>query len=204
MCEPVPGKGHCGSLKADGMFRMGSLLGQLLVSSPALQDPNFAQTIVLMVQHNEQGALGLILNRPTDTTISEAWQQVRGTPCTCQDRLHHGGPCEGPLMVVHVHESVSQLEVLSGVYFSTDRENIEWLIEQNDDPIKFYVGCSGWAPGQLESELKTGSWLTIPATFEHVFEAVEDQWLAVTKQIARSIASSTLNPRIVPEDPSLN
>ena len=183
---------------------MRSLQGYLLIASPHLRDPNFLRTVVLMVQHNDQGALGVILNRPTNTTMREAWDQVSDTPCEREETLYHGGPCEGPLMAVHSHLGASQIEVSPGIYFSTDRDDVATLVQQNDDPAKFFVGCSGWGPGQIERETKTGSWLTIPATCEQVFRDNEDQWAHLTNQIARSTGLVALNPKIIPEDPSLN
>ena len=184
---------------------MKSLRGHLLVASPRLVDPNFIRAVLLMVQHDEEGALGLILNRVTDTTIGEAWTQVSNSPCARQDEpLHHGGPCEGPLMVVHTNEHVSQLEVLPGIYFSSQKDDIEWLVEQKDDPVKFFIGCAGWAPEQLEHELGTGSWLTTPAAVESIFDPEDDQWAKVTNQIARVMAHPLMNPKIIPRDPSLN
>jgi putative transcriptional regulator len=183
---------------------MVSLQGYLLVASPQLRDANFIKTILLMVQHNEQGALGLILNRPTGTTIGEAWSQVSETPCRRQDILHHGGPCEGPLMVLHGHESASQFEVASGIYFSAEKDNVECLIDQDGDPAKFFVGCAGWGPDQLEAELQTGSWLTMPATLGHIFCSGQEQWETVTRQIVRSASLRSLDPKIIPTDPSMN
>lgn len=183
---------------------MKSLQGHLLVASPKLHDPNFFKAVVLMVQHYEEGALGLILNRPTDTTISDAWSHVSDTSCQLEQKVHHGGPCEGPLMVVHKYEPASDHEVASGIYFTAQPENVEWLFEQNGNPIKFFVGCAGWAPEQLEQELATGSWLTAPANNEHVFLSDENQWSNVTREIANSTAFPGLNPKIIPKDPSMN
>lgn len=183
---------------------MSSLQGHLLVASPKLLDPNFVKTVVLMVQHNDDGALGIVLNRTTGTTIGDIWNQISHTPCERRDKVHHGGPCEGPLMVVHGHETVSQIEVASGIHFSTDCDNVEWLMENNQDPIRFFVGCAGWAQGQLEAELKTGSWLATPATFRNIFRSNGDQWLSVTRKISRSMTFPPLEPNIVPEDPTLN
>ena len=183
---------------------MKTLQGHLLVASSQLLDPNFCKTVMLMVQHNEEGALGLVLNRSMDTSISEAWKQVSDAPCERNGLLHHGGPCEGPLMVLHARELASEIEVSSGIYFSAEKDHVEWLLERNGDPVKFFVGCAGWAPGQLESELATGSWLTLPATFDHIFDTTADQWEEVTDQITRSMAYPSLNPNIVPDDPSMN
>jgi len=183
---------------------MKSMHGHLLVSSPQLLDPNFAKSVVLMVQHNDEGALGLILNHPLDTTIAEAWEKVMSSPCPSNDPLHHGGPCESPLMVLHGHKEYSQVEVSSGVHFSTEEETVRWLLDQEDVPFKFFVGCAGWAPGQLEEELATGSWLTSEASAEDVFHGDDDQWFKVTKRIAADLGFPNLNPRLIPPDPSYN
>ena len=183
---------------------MNSLQGHLLVASPQLLDPNFVQSVVLMVQHDEDGAMGLIVNRPTTTKAHEAWAKICHTPCHRREPLYQGGPCEGPLMAIHACDHMAQLQVFEGVFFTTEKDSIEWLVEQNQGPMKLFVGCAGWAPGQLEDELNTGSWLTYPASSEFVFSTDPDHWISVTKQIARSMSDPVLNPKIVPRDPSLN
>ncbi len=146
-----------------------SLQGHLIVAAPKLRDPNFFKTVVLMVQHNDEGALGLVLNRPLEATIEAAWEQVSETPCHAEGPLHQGGPCEGPLMVVHTHETASDIEVFPGVYFTTEREKIEWLMKHNDGAIKFFVGYAGWAAGQLENEIQENGWLHCAADADLIF-----------------------------------
>src|SRR3954462_10354655 len=106
---------------------MESLKGQLLLASTQLGDPNFSSTVILIVQHDENGVLGLILNRPTETTIQEACQQALELPCEVEGVLHQGGPCQGPLMVVHNNFGQSQIDIIDGVPFTTEREEIESL-----------------------------------------------------------------------------
>src|SRR3712207_1277597 len=110
---------------------MQSLQGQFLVAAPKLRDPNFFKAVVLIVQHNDDGALGLIVNRPLDVTIEKAWEQVSELPCQAEGHLHQGGPCPGPLMVVHTDEFVSQIPVASDIHFSTEKDAIEKLVTQN-------------------------------------------------------------------------
>lgn len=183
---------------------MNSLRGQLLIASPRLTDPNFSRTVVLIVQHSEAGALGLILNRPLSLTVRSAWGQVSSSPCNIEGPLHHGGPCEGPLMAVHSDEELADIEVLPGVYFCTDRESIEQLVLQNHCPMKFFVGFAGWAPGQLDGEMDDGGWLTAPATADHVFGQHEDHWTEIVKALSRSSGMGLIKPKIDTEDPSVN
>src|SRR5258706_4371703 len=118
---------------------MKSLQGHLLVASPKLVDRIFFHAVVLLVQHNDEGALGLVLSRPMQTTVKEMWREVGESSCEVEGALHQGGPCEGPLMVVHEDESASEVEVMKGVHFCTSRERIESLVEDNDSAMKFFV-----------------------------------------------------------------
>jgi putative transcriptional regulator len=80
---------------------MDSLRGQLLLASRRLADPNFFHAVVLMVQHGEDGALGLVINRPLEVTIKQACDDSLEMVCETEGILHQGGPCQGPLMVLH-------------------------------------------------------------------------------------------------------
>jgi putative transcriptional regulator len=156
-----------------------------------------------MVQHDEGGALGLILNRPLETTIKDAWEQVSELPCDVEQLLHQGGPCDGPLMVLHTDATLSDMEVMPGLYFSADKDAVEALVARNEGSTKYFVGYAGWGPGQLENELEEGGWLTAPATAEQVFEESEEQWMALARRIMDS-AATWLRAKVIPEDPSVN
>lgn len=183
---------------------MKSLQGHLLIASPKLRDPNFLKTVVLMVQHNEEGALGVVLNRPLEATIESTWEQVSESPCNSEGHLHQGGPCPGPLMVLHTDANKSQVEVLDGVHFTTDKEAIEELVLTASEPLKFVVNYSGWGPGQLEGELEAGGWFTAKATAEQVFRSDENFWPTVVRSAAREKLYPWLDPRLIPDDPSVN
>ena len=144
------------------------LKGHLLVASPHLLDPNFVRTVVLLLHHSKEGAFGVVLNRPADNTVKELWEQVGDSPCESERRVNVGGPVSGPLMAVHTDRSLREMEILPGLYFAAQRDNIEKLFRQHDHPFRVFVGHSGWGGGQLERELKGGSWLTTPATIEYV------------------------------------
>ena len=134
---------------------MNSYQGYLLVASPKLLDPNFHRAVVLIVQHNDEGALGLILNRPIETTIDMVWDQVSDTPCFASDPLHQGGPCEGTLMVLHGDMSLSETQIVPGVFFSTDKESVEQLVggDEDDRPVRFFVGYAGLGRGSTRSRI---------------------------------------------------
>ena len=180
---------------------MASLAGHFLIASPKLLESNFARSVVLIVQHGDEGALGLIVNRPLETSVQEVCEKVLEVHCAADGVLYQGGPCEGPLMVVHTDEDRSDVRVKPGVHFTTDRENIEWLLAHASGPVKYFVGYAGWAAGQLESELSTGSWLTLPAEDEQIFKPGDDLW---SKVLATATLSKWIDPSRIPDDPSMN
>lgn len=180
---------------------MKSLQGKLLIASSALQDPNFVQTIILMVQHDENGALGLVLNRALKTTVKEACEEAMELDCAVESCLYQGGPCEGPLMVLHTEELPGQFAVVEGVQFTTQRDEIEQLLHQPEVQAKYFVGYSGWGAGQLEGEMETGSWLTYQATRDIIFGEDENRWMKIIKEVT---LGQWIDPKRIPEDPSVN
>src|SRR5687768_14464149 len=107
---------------------MNYLQGHLLLASNELRDPNFFHTVVLLVRHNDEGALGLVLNRPLNVRLSQVWEQVGGGVPARNDVLHLGGPCEGPLMALHDEPTLGESEALPGLHFTTGREQLEQLV----------------------------------------------------------------------------
>lgn len=183
---------------------MKSFKGHFLVASSQLLDPNFARTVVLLVHHNEEGAFGVVLNRPADSTIAELWEKVSETPCECDQPLHVGGPVPGPLMALHGDGDLAELEVAPGVYFAAQRDNLEKLLDQDEHPFRLFVGHSGWGAGQLENELAEGAWLTTPASAEYVFCDHAELWQNVVKRVGSAILSDALKLKEIPPDPTLN
>lgn len=183
---------------------MDSLTGYLLVAAPGLADPNFDHTVVLIVRHDEDGALGLVLNRPTRTRIADAWSQVSDAPCRRHDLLFQGGPCQGPLMILHDDEGMAQLEVSDGIYFTVDQDHAQRLVRDAKRPARWFVGHSGWSAGQLESELETGAWLTLQASPRHVFEEGASEWERVKREADRDGLGRSVDPRLIPDDPHAN
>lgn len=183
-----------------------SLSGKLVIATPGMDDPNFAHAVILMVEHHAEGALGLVLNRPTDTRVDEVWGQISDLPCPIDQRLLRGGPCPGPLMLLHTRPRHAQVEVCRGVCFTTEEPMVAEIIAEPAEPISFFLGYAGWGPGQLENELSQGAWLVTKANAEVVFDPDPDDglWMRVITGIDRSLAMLAMNPRIVPNDPSMN
>lgn len=153
---------------------MNSLTGHLLVASPQERDLDFIETVILLIQHSEEQAFGVVLNRPTTTTVRQAWRGK--SRCEGDELLYSGGPVDGPLMVLHSETSLGEIEVLPGVYYSVKKKLVEQLIGSPCHPRKVFQSHVGWGPGQLERFVENGAWRILPATPEHVFHAGANLW----------------------------
>lgn len=177
--------------------------GAVLVSEPFLPDDNFKRSVVLLCEHNEEGTLGFILNRPLGVTVHEA---VEDFP-EFQASLYLGGPVENNTLHF-IHRLGSQIpdcvEIMDGLYWGGNFEALKASIETgtlNANDIRFFLGYSGWSPGQLEEELAEKSWIVSEGKSDHVFETnVDELWRTILKEMGGqySIMSN------FPENPQLN
>lgn len=181
-----------------------SLAGHFLVASRHLRDPNFAKSVVLMIQHDQEGAVGVVINRPADKSVREVWEALHYDPCDREDLIYVGGPVPGPLVAVHTLEPFSEREVLPDVHVAMHRDAIDVIVRRTDVVLRLYSGHAGWGSGQLEGELEAGGWLTTEATKDEIFAEPETIWKSVTERIGLGIMAPHLDEKLVPPDPSLN
>jgi putative transcriptional regulator len=184
---------------------MNSLKGHLLIAAPSLLAPFFTRSVILMLEHNEEGALGVVLNRPTEATVTDISEQVLQEHVEWGKPINIGGPVPGPLMVIHTDEDLADQEVLAGVFSSIDAAKIQQIVRRKADPSLILANYAGWGPGQLEGEFGVDSWLTLPATVEHIFwDDATDLWDVVVKEVKAKTLADFLGIRDVPPDPRLN
>jgi putative transcriptional regulator len=148
--------------------------GVLLVASPMLTDPNFRQTVVLIVEHGSEGTLGLILNRSTNVLLSEALPDVTALKGTSY-RLFAGGPVDPTrlLLLFRLKEPPADARsVFDGVYVGGTSAVLERIITQANptETFRAFAGSAGWAPGQLAFEMLQGAWATLPPGSFDIFE----------------------------------
>ena len=180
------------------------LEGQLLVASPQLADPNFARALVLLIEHNAEGALGMVLNRPLAKTIQELWREVGSAPCHSRQPVYLGGPVPGPLMALHTEPKLAETEPAPGVFFAAKKQHLDALVLSEEPAYKVFLQHAGWGAGQLESELGQGAWRTTPATAEYVFSTDEMLWETVFRQLGQTLLKSMLHVKDLPPDPTVN
>ena len=186
---------------------MKSFKGHFLVASPHLSDTNFFRSVVLMIQHDEEGAFGVVMNRPTNNTLADVPELAAQAAGNLDIPIHLGGPVRGPLTAVHSDIELAELEIVPGVYFCASQEAIERIVSRSPPdatPFRLFHGYSGWAPGQLDGELEAGGWLTEPATPEDVFSDPDDLWNRVACRIGLEILAPTIRRERIPDDPSMN
>ena len=161
-----------------------SLTRQLLIALPSLGDPNFAGSVVLICQHDDDGALGLVINRATEISLGELLQQLElgcADSAFCERPVLSGGPVHGDRgFVLHDGEATweSSLSVGENLSMTTSRDVLEALAAGHGPSHALVaLGCAGWGPGQLERELAEPSWLTVPASAGLLFDApLEHRW----------------------------
>lgn len=161
-----------------------SLANQFLIAMPAMQDPNFSQTVTLICQHNDEGALGIVINRTVNLTVGDVLDQMQ----IAKDEfvnpfapVHYGGPVQTERGFI-LHEDVgnwdSTLPVATDIGLTTSRDILE-AIALNQGPRRSLValGYAGWGSGQLEREIRENAWLSGPASADLIFTTpVEHRW----------------------------
>jgi putative transcriptional regulator len=179
-----------------------SLAGQLLLASPSLRDPNFTRTVVLIGVHNEDGAMGVVLNRPSRHTVGEAVPQLEQALGELEP-LYVGGPVQ-PSSVVFLGEfldpSLAELLVLGRIGFPVPGTGIGELAAATARR-RVFAGYAGWADGQLDAEIADGDWIAHTPVPEDVFsDDPAELWSTV---LTRKGGSYALLARM-PADPSVN
>jgi putative transcriptional regulator len=164
-----------------------SLAGHFLVASRYLRDPNFVRSVVLMIHHNDEGAMGVVINRPSEKTVREVWEMIGNDPVQSEDRIFVGGPVPGPLVCIHDQEAFSEHQVLPGLFVATHRDALDLIVRKSQHAMRLYSGHAGWGSGQLEGELEAGGWLSTRASKVDVFADHETIWKTVTQRIGLEI-----------------
>jgi len=177
--------------------------GDLLISEPYLPDPNFERTVILLCEHDENGSFGFVLNKPAQPSLAELVEEVGSFDA----QVYIGGPVQQNTLHF-LHRSPIHLkgdrEILNKIYWGIDFENLLTALNTHqvgESDLKFFVGYSGWSPGQLMDELKAKSWIVLKnATPEMVFEVdANELWKEALKTKGgkfRVISNYPTDPRL--------
>ena len=162
--------------------------GRLLVATPPLDDPNFDRTVIYVLEHRDDGALGVVINRPSDESLYEPldrWIDLQAEP----DTIFMGGPVEPDDLIALAHathpvtEPTDELAPVSGLVASADLTTDPMLLAGLVESVRVFRGYAGWGPGQLEDEIESGSWLVLDAEPDDVFAPEPDElWRSVIRR----------------------
>ncbi len=167
-----------------------NLTDHFLIAMPNMADPHFAKTLTYVCEHNDQGALGVVVNRPIDMTVQALFAQVdiELLPKELGNQwVYFGGPVQmdrGFVLHQPVGEWQSTLAVNSALGLTTSKDILE-AVGQGEGPPKILItlGYAGWAPGQLEYELAQNAWLTVPASSQVIFDLPHEERLAAAMEM---------------------
>ncbi len=189
------------------MKELRTVRGSLLAAAPSLRDENFIHTVVLMCEHGDEGARGLVINRPSPVTLDKL---MPPHPLLAMQRnvVHAGGPVGlDTLQFLHrVPERIAGGDELSaGIYLGGDVDDLaRFLAERGETAatdVRLVLGYAGWSPGQLEVELASGSWLPVTLQPEWVF-APDSQ--SIWRRVVRSLGPDAAGLEDFPPDVSWN
>lgn len=181
------------------MAQENSLTNQLLIAMPGMADPNFSTTVTLICEHNEEGALGIVINRPLEINLGGLFDQLSVTeadPQVAASPVLAGGPV-GPERGFVLHNPGQEYEnsvaVSDSIHLTLSRDVID-AMAKGEGPEKSIValGYAGWEPGQLEDEMLANSWLNVPATPEIVFDTpFSERWTSAARTLGIDISRMT-------------
>jgi len=162
--------------------------GRLLVATPPLEDPNFDRTVIYMLEHHDDGALGVVVNRPTDEQLDEPldrWSDLQAAPAA----VFHGGPVEPNALIAlalsdrPLQTGSDELSPVSGRVASADLSTDPAFVAAQVSAIRIFRGYAGWGPGQLEGEIEAGAWLVLDAEPDDIFDGDPDAlWRSVIRR----------------------
>ena len=162
--------------------------GMFLLAAPRLEDPRFAQTVVLLLEYDETGALGLVVNRPTQLSLHDAL--VTPPPNSAGHVVFSGGPVEHQRLIALLRSPAAigdAQHVFNDVYASGSMEVLRRMLERDGhgEDVHAYLGYAGWSPGQLDAEIARGDWILTPADAASIFDTPSrDVWRTLMRRNA--------------------
>ncbi|MGV3483475.1 MAG: YqgE/AlgH family protein [Planctomycetaceae bacterium] len=183
-----------------------SLVGNLLVASTLVTESVFARGVCLMMHHDDDGAIAVMLNRPIWPPPAELIQMIVGEPKekgesepavasrprweedhpeslsqspssgTLSGLVHFGGPLSGPVLAIHGSMALAEAQTGTGIYVAAQKDHLEQLVREKPSDYRLIIGHAGWSAGQLDAEINAGMWHILPATADEIFGTDNDLW----------------------------
>jgi putative transcriptional regulator len=178
--------------------------GDIIIATSKLNATPFNQAVVLIVQQNETGTFGVVLNRPATEQVKRLLREIIGARCTeAENHISLGGPLSGPVFALHQDIDCSEQKVECGLYFATSQQNLRKLATEATRPYKIFFGATAWQSDQLEKEIEEGVWVTCNGNKELIFADSDEQWELSLRRYGRELWHSVGITRF-PANPELN
>lgn len=177
--------------------------GSLLIASPSLYNSPFQKAVILILQCNQNGTFGVVLNRPANEEIKFAWHELTGSN-EGDGNIVNGGPIGGPVFAIHQHHSIAEMEMPGGIFVTAESEKFQQLVQQDDSQYRIVFGVAGWKQGQLIDELAQGNWFTLHGDAEQVFEDPDWMWEKSIRRYGRQVLCEVIGRTDLPDNPLAN
>ncbi|QDS86436.1 hypothetical protein EC9_05980 [Rosistilla ulvae] len=179
-----------------------SIVGNLLVAAPALDGTLFQRSVCLLLHHDQENIIGVVLNRPLFGEVQIA-QGALLAP-SGKRSLHFGGPHAGPVFALHNCADLAELETAKGLYMASSQQHMQRLLTDASLPCRLIVGHVQWSVKDLQSQLSADLWRVIPATPEAVFEPDDLMWADLARKSAALHFAHLVGAKHIPPHPALN
>lgn len=184
-------------------------MGKLLVASPRVPAGfPFGRAVVLVLQHNDDGVFGVVLNRPASAEMLVAWREAAGQSLFAEEKLVSGGPVQGPVLAIHREADLAEVEIQGGLFVSVQKDAIEQLRElelyEESVPYRIVLGAVSWPPSELQNEIDNGKWFVVDAEPELIFSAPSILWERSVRLYGEQSIRQITGITSFPADPMLN
>jgi putative transcriptional regulator len=177
--------------------------GNFLIASPGLHATAFDRAVVFVLQHNDDGTFGAVINRPADNSMVTSWSKQTGLEFA-QQSIVQGGPLGGPVLALHQDKPLAEVEISGGVCLSVDTQAFKKLSDQHESVYRIVLGIAGWEQKQLLKEMALGYWYHLAADPMHIFDDHASMWENFVREFGRQSLLTFIDERHFPQNPTWN
>ncbi len=184
-----------------------SLAGCVLVAAPSIEDPVFARSVCIVVEHSQMQTIGIMLNRRLVMDTKSLWEQLLDgatRPANAVSYINFGGPQNGPVLAIHDNQKLAEGGNSQGVYLSAQSDTLKKLAQSTPEHCRLFIGHALWQVSQLETEIINGDWHVMPAVPELVFADEHTMWARGIQVIGNGIIQAATGLPHLMAEPYLN
>jgi putative transcriptional regulator len=182
-----------------------NLSGCLLAASPYWLDELFQQAVCLVIHHNSERAVGVLLNKTLKVDARQLWTQFGSNPTApSRAELCLGGPESGPIVAMHQRLDLAEFVPAEGVYFAAQVDSLKQLVADTDSDVKILVGQALWGRGQLDQQFAQGCWLPLKLNSKLAFEQSDLMWPAAIRQAGNRLIEAMVGLPEIADSADLN